>query len=502
MRRSNNSKLPQRRQRDNNEDDGFDRRRTQSSHSIDPNRLKQLKIEFNKNTSNLKSQSALCTAGLSSSTEVRGYMQSIDKHFSHTLDPKLVITNQGLSGRCWMFSTLNVMRHELIRQLDLPLDFELSECYLSFYEKLEKCNHVLTQFMEKNEINQHDLNVRHYLVSGYEDGGFWATGLNLIEKYGIIPKTCFQESVNSFDTDDMDTILGQKINEFALKLVNEPDHQKRFPMKEEMMETIFNILAKLLGTPPSVDEKIEWSFILRLEIDEQLKRVNKRKQNGGKHETLNIKHTEHITPLEFYQKFITHKLTEYMSFCNDPRNAYNKYYQSATTDFIVEGERSGYYNLDMDEISQLCIASIIDNTPVQFDCDVQQYLHSDHELLDNKCFDYELWFDTKFNTLNKRERLETFNSGPTHAMVLVGVDLDENSKPLKWKVENSWGRDHMAAIVNNNDDSGYYTMSHDWFKEFVFGVIIHKNYIKKALYNKYNKAKTNPVTLHKNDIMA
>ena len=170
-------------------------------------KLNKLKKQFYKDDTNRIIQNSLCSNHLFRICEVRNYMQSRDSHYSHVLDPELVVSNQGLSGRCWMFAFLNVIRHELVRKYQLPHDFELSESYLCFYEKIEKCNYFLTYFLDKDKIDSHDLKTQSVLVQGCSDGGHWITCANLIRKYGIVPKSSFRESINSFDTEMMNTVL-------------------------------------------------------------------------------------------------------------------------------------------------------------------------------------------------------------------------------------------------------------------------------------------------------
>jgi bleomycin hydrolase len=466
-------------------------------------KLKKLKKDFYKDNYNRVIQNALCSNSLWDVSEVREYMQSRDSHFSHVLDPKLVVSNQGLSGTCWLFAVMNVMRHELIRKLQLPYNFELSESYLSFFEKLEKCNHVLSQFISKDKINSHDLKTISLLMNGCEDGGHWVTCANLIKKYGIIPKACFKESSHSFNTEELNEILGYKIREFALRLTEQKDLQKRKIMKEEMMGQIYSILAKMLGTPPNVDEKIEWSFMLRLDVNEILERENKRKENDGEFETYQIKQTLSFTPVEFYNKVIVHKLDEYYRFSNDPRNHYYDYYQSNDGDIVIGGETNGYYNLPIEDIIQLCITSIKGNTPVQIDLDAEKFLNQDELLFDLNCFDHGTVLGLKFDGLNKAERMKVMESWANHAVVLSSYDSYEaNGKEIvtKFRIENSWGRSYSAGI--NESDDGYYTATCEWFKEYVYNVVIHRDFVPEKLQNKYNKAKSNPFILPENDMMA
>jgi bleomycin hydrolase len=214
---------------------------------------------------------------------------------------------------------------------------------------------------------------------------------------------------------------------------------------------------------------------------------------GDQYENLQIKNTFEITPLEFYNQFVVNNLNDYAKFGNDPRNEYNKYYQSYDRDVVVEGERNGFYNVSMDVISEMCVKSIVDNTPVEFDCDVLKYLNPDEELMDNKCYDYNLVFGENFDNLSKEQMIRCFGSYPNHAMVLVGVDLDKDGNILKWKVENSWGR--------RDDTTGYYTMSHEWFTKYVYNTVVQKKYVSNELLEKYTNAVQNPTTLPQFDVM-
>jgi bleomycin hydrolase len=474
-----------------------DQGNTMHTVELNVNDLPQLKRKFVNNDRNLVLQNALCSSSLYQIAEVRDYMQSRDSEFSHTLDPELVATNQGLSGRCWLFALLNVMRHELVRKFNLQRDFELSEAYVCFYEKYEKCNNFLTKFLTMEEINPTDYKTQRWLLGGCQDGGNWITCANLIKKYGIIPKSSYRESINSYHTSMMNDMLDYKLREFAQQLTAEPDYDARLALKARMMETIYEMLCMLLGTPPNPNEKFTWSFGTYLELHDQLERESKRRKTDGQFENLQIKQTLSLTPLEFYNNLIVNKLDRYMKFGNDPRNAYNQFYFGHEVDVVVEAERPGFYNLPMEDISKLCVTSIKNNTPVEFDCDVVKYLNERDELMDTRCFNYNLVFNTDFNNLDKKRMMDCLESYPNHAMVLVGVDLDSEGNPIKWKVENSWGRDE-----NNENSTGYYTMSHEWFLKFVYNVVIQEGFVPRPLKTKYRKAFKKPNYLPENDIMS
>lgn len=461
--------------------------------AIQADKLNDLKNKFDSNQTNKLIQNSLCSNSLERVTEDRQYMQSRDNEFSHTLDPELIVSNQGLSGRCWMFAVLNVMRHEMVRKYNLPHNFELSESYLCFYEKLEKCNFFLSKICKMNQLDLADRYTMQLLSCGSQDGGLWITCANLIKKYGIIPQTCYRESIHSFSTETMNNILDSKLKEFALKLVNEKTKSKRIEMKKLMMEEIYEILCKMLGTPPTPYDEFTWSFITNMDLTDQIERETKRRKTG-EFENLQIKNTYDITPLDFYKNFVVNSFDSYCHFGNDPRNPYYQYYESYDDDVVIGGQKNGFFNVPVELLSNIATSSIVDNTPVEFDCDVLKYLNPDEELMDNKCYNYGLVFGDNFDNLTKEQSLLCANSNANHAMVFVGVDLDETTEtPIKWKVENSWGRESSST--------GYYTMSHEWFNKYVYNIVVQDKYVPANLLKQYKKALKKPKVLPLFDIM-
>jgi len=258
------------------------------------------------------------------------------------------------------------------------------------------------------------------------------------------------------------------------------------------MQVIYNILCKMLGSPPSPNEKFNWEYYLRLDEIDLIEREQKRRKVGGAFENYEIKKMMEITPIEFYEKIVPTNLDDYVMLGNDPRNAYNKYYE-AEEDTVVGGNVSGFYNVTMEDMSKYCSLSIQDNVPVQFDCDVSKYIHHEEELMDIKCYDYKSVLSTSFENLNKEDRLRIWESYPTHAMTLAGVDMLDG-KPVKWRVENSWGLLRTCMGIQEDSD-GYYTMSHEWFEEYGFATVVHKKYFEKKFLKKYNTERDNATVL-------
>ena len=92
----------------------------------------------------------------------------------------------------------------------------------------------------------------------------------------------------------------------------------------------------------------------------------------------------------------------------------------------------------------------------------------DGGIMDTELYDLDHLFDTTFG-MTKGERLDYGQSLMTHAMVFMGVDLDDEGRPLRWRVENSWGKDAGK--------DGYYVMTDRWFDEYTYQVVVNKKYL-------------------------
>lgn len=445
--------------------------------------LNSFKMDFIKNPYNKIIQNLLCSNKLSNAVVNAAYLQSYNKIFTNTLPLELKISNQKQTGKCWIFSALNVMKREMIQHYDLSHNIELSDNYVCFYEKMEKCNYFLSYFMNKNNIDLNNIDTISVLRNGCDDGGDWALFVNLVEKYGIIPKSCYNKSINSNDTDIMNDLIGHKLKEFALILVNEKNKELVDEMKNNMMNHIYNILCKLLGTPPNPNDQIIWEYIT---------------------ESHNKKIIKKITPLKFYNKIIINKLDKYIHLGNDPRNSYDTYYESSGDNYVMDGMKSGFYNLSMDHIIEMCMKSIMDGTSVRFDCDSNKFFNNNEKMFDDKCFNYMAILNIDFNKMTKVDMMNCYDSYPNHSMVIIGVDLDENKKPLKWKIENSWddsSDDDNSDYHYDLPSDGYYTMSHEWFKQYVYNVTIQRVYVPQSILQQHDIFIEHPVLLDHADIM-
>ncbi|MBR5811613.1 MAG: aminopeptidase, partial [Alistipes sp.] len=318
-----------------------------------------------------------------------------DTHFSHQVKT-VGITNQKSSGRCWLFTGLNVLRAKMIDKYDLP-EMEFSQNYCSFYDLLEKSNLFLQAIIDTRELALDDRKVEWLIRNPIGDGGQFTGVSNIIMKYGVAPKSAMPETFQSENTGQMANILRLKLREYALELraMKPAEAAKR---KVEMLTEIYRILVECLGVPPT---EFEWA------------RYNKQGELVSK---------KTYTPKSFYDEYIGEDLEKnYVMIMNDPTREYGKVYEIEYDRHVYDGENWLYINLPIERIKEMAIASIKDNVALYFSCDVGKFIDRSKGTLDVANFDYESLFRTSF-PMDKKQRIETHSSSSSHAMTLIAVD--------------------------------------------------------------------------------
>ena len=376
-----------------------------------------------------------------------------DTHFSHRVKTR-GITDQKSSGRCWLFTGLNVLRAKMIDTHKLS-SMELSQNYCSFYDLLEKSNLFLQAIIDTRALPLDDRKVDWLLRNPIGDGGQFTGVSNLVMKYGVVPKEVMPETFQSNNTRNMRNILSLKLREYALALRNAKNDKAASALKIEQLTEIYRILVECLGVPPT---EFEWTH---------------RDRKGE------VISTEKYTPKSFYDKFIGEDLEKnYIMVMNDPSREYGKVYEIEYDRHVYDGENWLYINLPIERIKEMAIASIKDNTAMYFSCDVGKFFNRDKGTLDLANYDYESLFRTSF-PMNNKERIQTYASGSSHAMTLIAVDLDESGKPRKWMVENSWGRKsgYMGNLI----------MTDEWFNEYMFRLVVERKYVPQDILDMLNQ---------------
>lgn len=422
----------------------------QNAGGISSEMLNKLKDSYQYNAQDRAVSNAIANNDIRKLAVNHDNATAFDAHFSHQVTSK-AITDQKSSGRCWMFTGMNILRAKAIAKYNLPADFQFSQCYTFFWDQLEKSNLFLQAILDHRTKPMNDKTVEWLFKNPIGDGGQFTGVANLIDKYGIVPQDVMPETFSSNNTSQMSNIISLKLREFGLELrkmsnnkgVTEEKLQAR---KTEMLETIYRILALNLGVPPT-----EFTWTMR----------------NAKGEVVS---TEIYTPKSFFEKFVNEDFSKYYMIMNDPTREYHKVYEIEYDRHVYDGENWKYLNLPMEEIAQMAIASIKDSTMMYFSCDVGKFLDRNKGYLDIENFDYASLFGTSFK-MTKEERVATFASGSSHAMTLCAVDLDADGKPIKWMVENSWGSSY--------GHNGFLIMTDQWFNEYMFRLVVEEKYIPK-----------------------
>ena len=408
----------------------------------------KLFADFQDNSKLRAVENAVTHNGLLKSLETRQSQVENDHVFSIDLT-KDKVANQKASGRCWMFAALNTFRHKLISDLNLD-NFELSQAHTFFWDKYEKSNWFLEQVIATADQELGSRKVKFLLDVPQQDGGQWDMVVALFEKYGVVPKSAYPESVSSSNSRELNQYLNKLLRQDA-QILREAvaagvGAEGIRAQKEALLQEIFNFLAVNLGLPPRT---FDFAY---------------RDKDNNYHSDKNI------TPQEFFKKYVGLNLSDYVSVINAP-TADKPYSKSYTVDMLgnVVGSRAvRYLNLDMTRFKELAIAQIQAGETVWFGSDVGQISDRQKGILATNVYDFDTAMNISF-TQDKAGRLDYSESLMTHAMVLTGVDLAENGEPLKWKVENSWGE--------KVGDKGYFVASDAWMDEFTYQIVVRKEFL-------------------------
>ncbi|MCI6157781.1 MAG: C1 family peptidase [Peptoniphilaceae bacterium] len=373
-----------------------------------------------------------------------------DHQFQFTIDLKQgKRTNQKQSGRCWMFASLNVMRYNVIHSLNLE-DFEFSESYPLFFDKYERANFFFESILKTTNEPLNSRLIAYLLQEPMGDGGQWDMFVNLVKKYGLVPKEAMPETFQSSNTRDMNEYLTKLLRQGARKLrtgaksgAGEDELQN---LKDQLMEEIYRVLTISLGVPPT-----SFEFAVR--------------DKDGKYI-----HETSITPQEFFRKYVGYDVDHTFSLINAPTEdkPFGKTFTVAYLGNVVEGRPVHYLNLTIESLKQAAIAQLKESQPVWFGSDVGKFSHRKEGYLSADTVAAEDLFQVSFD-MTKEQLLDYGDSQMTHAMVITGVQLDENENPVRWKVENSWG--------NEVGNDGYFVMSDDWFTRFVYQIVVNEKFL-------------------------
>lgn len=418
----------------------------QTDGGISPDMLKQIRQSYRGDSNDKAIRNAISNNDINKLAVNSESKNNLDTYFSHKVNSK-GITNQKSSGRCWLFTGLNVFRAKAIAKYDMG-DFQFSQNYSFFWDQLEKANLFLQGIIDTREKAMDDRTVEWLFKNPLSDGGQFTGVFDILSKYGVVPAEVMVETNSSENTSRMANLISQKLKEYALQLREQAVKGTKVNIleknKTEMLGNIYRMLVLNLGEPPA---SFTWT----------------RKDAKG-----NPVETKEYTPRTFYDEFIGEDLeNNYVMLMNDPTREYYKLYEIDFDRHRYDGSNWTYVNLPVEEIKTMAIASIKDSTMMYFSCDVGKFFDRERGVLDVNYYDYGSLLGTTFG-MDKKQRIQTFASGSSHAMTLMAVDLDSNGQPKKWMVENSWG-----PGANN----GHLIITDTWFNEYMFRLVVEKKYI-------------------------
>lgn len=418
---------------------------TARAQGITAEMLERMRADNHLTASDRAIRNALSVTDVKSIALNQDNQSEMNTYFSHSV-PSKGITDQKSSGRCWLFTGLNVLRSKVINQQKLD-GMEFSQIYLFFYDQLEKSNLFLQAIIDTRDRPMSDKTVEWLFQHPLSDGGTFTGVADLIMKYGLVPAGVMPENYTANNTSKFTSFVKRKLREDGL-LLREGKHKAADlqAMKEKMLGEIYHMLVLGLGEPVS---EFTWA---PTGPDGNYTRTPKT-----------------YTPLLFYKEMVGENLTDdYVMLMNDPSREYWKTYEIEYDRHTYDGHNWRYLNLPMEDIKQAAIESIKDSTMMYFSCDVSKELDSSRGLLSMDNYDYSAVLGVTFG-MDKRQRILSFDSGSTHAMTLKAVDLDTDGRPVKWEVENSWGA--------SSGFKGHLIMTDQWFDEYMFRLVVKRQYL-------------------------
>lgn len=418
--------------------------------SVSDKELSDIRNSFDRSAPTAAIQNALTeNANIKSMVLNRDLQGKTDHYFKYRVKVK-GITDQKSSGRCWMFTSMNVLRPSIMERYYIS-DFDFSHNYLYFWDMFEKSNLFLENIIQTGTSAYDDRKIVELFKSPVQDGGVWNLYYNLGEKYGVVPKEVMPETAHSNSTSQMRTLLNEYLRGVAYNLREasaKGDNEAALrTQKTEALKDVYRILSLCLGEPPVT---FTWRYVTK---------------DGS------IQELKDYTPQQFYKEITPadYSPKNYIMIMNDPTREYYKVYEIENYTNTIEGINWIYLNLPNEDIKQAALASIKNNEAMYSSSDVGKQYNSKEGISDPSMYDYESLFGIKLD-MDKKARILTRQSGSAHAMSLIACDTDENDRPVKWQFENSWGP--------NAGHNGFLTFSDEWFDEYMFRIVIHKKYLQ------------------------
>jgi bleomycin hydrolase len=445
--------------------------------SLTPEMVEKIRSEFKVDAHVRAVRNALTSTGVKDIAGNREILAGHDTKFSHKIKTK-GISNQKSSGRCWMFAGFNMIKPVLMNNLEID-DFEFSQIYLQFWDKMEKANKFLGCMIDFRDRDLMDRDVVFLLQDPCPDGGYFENFADLVGKYGVVPREAMAETASSEGTSMMNRLLARMLRKHAAELrdiYEETGSVRQMRLaRDRMMAEVYRVLVLNLGEPPA---EFAWRHKVKdkkgedkgedaeKEADEDKEKPKDGYEVGQKWSELRT-----FTPRSFYDDCVGLDLRHYVNIGDDPMRPKGRHYEVDLTNNLYDGRNMNYANVDIQTLKDLVVRVLLDNKAVCFDADVSPDQDSSKGIMARNLYDYESVYGIELD-LDRSERLLFRDGTINHGMVFVGVDL-RDGKPVKWLVENSWGSDR--------GNGGLWTMYDDWFDDNVYKIIVHRDYVPQEI---------------------
>lgn len=369
--------------------------------------------------------------------------------FKFSVDIKTMsATNQKSSGRCWLFAATNVLREKIAAKKNID-NFELSQSYLAFWDKFERINYFIDSIIDTAKLPDGDRTVDYILQTGVHDGGQWDMFVNIVRKYGIVPKDAMPETFQTSATGQLNTFINRYLKKLAIELrtaiKNRSGKRKIEAIRKEALDNTFSFLCECYTLPPKT---FDFEYV----------------DKDGKY------HIEKgYTPISFRDETIGNMLDDYVSIINAPTKdkPFDKTYTVSYLGNVSGAKEIVYLNLEIEEFKDIVRKQLEDGEIVWFGSDCGKFSDGAKRAWDDNQYDYTALTGLDF-VMTKEQMLDYHVSQMNHAMVLTGVNIDDG-KPNRWKIENSWGSEGV--------NGGYYMASDSWFDKFVYQAVVNKKYL-------------------------
>lgn len=418
------------------------------AHELTLDEIAKFQQDYQQNKQNKIAELAVVNNGVQKASFNGEGIRDLNRTFSIEI-PTDNVTDQKQSGRCWLFAALNVLRHKFAKQYHTK-NFTFSQSYLFFWDRIERANIFFNHILETADKPVDDRTVHFYLQAPDTDGGQWHMAISLIRKYGLVPTYAQDESFTANNTATFNQALNMKLREDGLvlrKLAQAGKNDEIEQKRQEYLSEIYRMAVIAFGQPV---QKFDLEF----------------KDDDG-----NYKLDQNITPLDFFHNYFEDDLDDYVVLFNAPDHEYDKLYAFPFEDNVEGGSPVRFLNTKIENLKEATIKQLKDGETIWFGCDVGKQSDRQKGILAADLYETDTIFGIE-TKLNKKERLQTGASGSTHAMTFVGVDVVDG-KPRQWKVENSWG--------TKVGDKGYFVMDDKWFDEYLFKVVVKKQYLPEKL---------------------